>query len=598
MDELQHPIATVEGGTELDALHEQLDRWKALFWQRAAGRRPHVLILGAGYAGLTCALGLRDLDAEVTLLNRHDYHHLTTMMHEPAVGRRAFSEVTVDLPGLLAEGEIRLLRGEVSSIDLRAQSVEVEQAGETQALDYDFLVVALGSVPRFFDIPGLEEHALTLHNWSEAKRIHLRVEESLIDYKDHPEDDWRAHVVVGGAGLTGVELAGELADWCASVAREYGIPPEKLRVTLVDGSPTVLSSCQDCQDRVIPLATKILESKGVEIVTGVHVDAIEPHCVRLNDGRALDAGLIVWTGGVQGAPVIEQSGLAVNRQGRARVNEFLQAEGHPEVFVLGDSAAATDQNGGLLPPMAQLAAMQGPKVAANFHRLLNAEPMQPCYPRRMGVFLSLGQRDALGVIENRYHFKGAPARIIKNMIGYGYLTSLGGLRLAWAKLNKKDKPIKARPAPRREPRRTPAERLGLSALAGLIGTGVMTALSAMAGSLGVPMDAPGMLAGMFELPLAAGWMMHALVGVLLAWLYAFGFDRALPGTPAARGALYGVLPFLGAQLAMLPLAGGGVFASNMGEIAPLVVAGSLMGHLVYGATVGWAYARALSKRFA
>ncbi|HEY5596303.1 MAG TPA: NAD(P)/FAD-dependent oxidoreductase [Candidatus Bipolaricaulota bacterium] len=423
-------IRVCEGKTQ--KLRQRLERWQAMFWNRTS-LEPRILILGAGYAGLTCALGLKKPRAHVTLINRNDYHYLTTLLHEPAVGRRDFHEVTVDLPQLLEGSPIQFLRREVLGIDLEGQTVTVSQQGQEETLAYDFLVIALGSQPEFYDVPGLAEHALTLSNWSEARRVHLRVEEALINYKDHPEEPWRAHIVIGGAGLTGVELAGEMADWCHRAAREYGIPDGVLRITLLDGGPSVLASCKECQDRIIPLTTQLLERKGIRIVTGAHVKAIEDHCLLLGDDRTLEAGLILWTGGVRGHRLIEGSGLAVNRQKRALVNEYLQAQGHPEVFVVGDSAAATMANGVVLPPTAQLAIQQGPMVARNFCKLLSCQPLTSCEPQRLGIFISVGEKDALGVVQNRYHFSGWAARTIKNAIGYRYLISLGGWKLLWSK---------------------------------------------------------------------------------------------------------------------------------------------------------------------
>lgn len=571
-----------------EALLHRFQRLQQLYWRRP-GHRPRILVLGAGYAGLTCALGLQGVDAEVTLVNPNDHHHLTTLLHEPAVGRRDFHEATVDLPGLLAGTGIRLHRGSAVALDLEAQTVTVETAQHAQALGYDFLVVALGSQPEFHAIPGLGKHALTLGSWSEAARLHLRVEEALIGFKEHPEQAWRAQIVVGGAGLTGVELAGELADWCRTVAPAYGVSPKHLKITLVDGAPTVLAACAECQDKVIPLATRILKRKGISIVTGARVQAIEPHQVVLTDGRALEAGLIVWTGGVRGHALLERAGLALGRQKRAAVNEFLQAEGHPEVFVLGDSAAASDGRGHTLPPTAQIAVHQGPLVAENFRRLLGGQPLQSCAPKRMGVFLSLGRRDALGVIQNKIHLSGWAARTVKNAIAYRYLALLGGPRLVWNKWHGRRVPVRAAP-PRRPGQPRWWQRLGAATGAGLLGTAAMTALGAMATSFGLEMNAAAMLSGAVGIPLWAGWLAHAGIGVGLAWLYALGFARALSGPAFAKGALFGLLPFLLAQLGVMPMVGAGVFASQMGQAAPMLVLGSLMGHLVYGGVVGWGVA--------
>jgi len=571
---------------ELQALRSRLARMESLFWNRPVPAR--IVVLGAGYAGLTCDLGLRGLAAEVTLVNRNDYHYLTTLLHEPAVGRRDFSEVTVDLPSLLEGSEVRLLKAETTAIDLERQTVTVAVGEEARELPYDFLVVALGSQPEFYHIPGLEQHALTLSSWSEAKRLHLRVEESLINFKDHPDEPWRAHIVVGGAGLTGVELAGELADWCHRVSKKYGLTQDHLRITLVDGSPSVLAACGECQDRIIPLATELLKRKGIDIINGVRVQAIEPHRVVLNNGQALEAGLIVWTGGVRGHELLEQSGLALQRQKRAVVNEYLQARDHPEVFVIGDSAAATVDGGATLPPTAQVAIHQGPMVAENFHRLFSCQTLQACEPKMMGIFLSLGHKDALGVVQNKYHFSGWMARTIKNAIGYRYLAGLGGWKLVWAKLRKATVAVRALPPKHHDVQISLWQRAQTATVAGLLGTAALTALSTLSAALsGMGMDVPAMLSGFLKLPLSVGWLVHVAIGVMLAWTYALLFCRTLPGRGAARGALFGLLPFITAETVVLPMMGAGLFSTNMGGAALPAVGLSLLSHLLYGAVVGW-----------
>jgi|GEM_PF-251160 len=571
------------------ALQQRFNRLQDLFWQRSA-HKPRILVLGAGYAGVTCVLGLQNLDAKVTLINQNDYHYLTTLLHEPAVGRRDFHEVTVDLPGLLQNTDIAFRTGSVTAIDVEAQTVTLVFSEETDTLDYDFLVVALGSKPEFYRIPGLEENALTLNNWSEAARLHLRVEEALIDFKEHPNELWRTHIVIGGAGLTGVEVAGELADWCKTLTKSYGISSKQLKISLVDGSSTVLAACQDCQDRVIPLATKILQRKGIQIHTGVHVQAIEPHRVVLSDGQVLEAGLIIWTGGVRGNPLLEAAGFALGRQKRALVNDYLQAKDHPEIFVVGDSAAATDARGNVLPPTAQAAIQQGPMVADNFQRLFSRKPMRSCVPRKMGVLLSLGEKDALGVIENKYHFSGWVARTMKNAIAYQYLASLGGLRLAWTKLLKQDKPVPAIAAKQLDTHVPWWTRLGIATAAGLLGTTAMTTMGAVAASFGLVMDPPAILGGFFNLPLWAGWAMHGGIGVMLAWFYVFFFANRLDGPAFAQGAIYGFLPFLAAQTIVMPLMGAGLFSSALGALAPMTVLGSWVGHSIYGGVTAWVYA--------
>jgi len=579
--------------SDLQLIEARLERLQKLYW-RPQHHRPKIVIIGAGYAGLTCAIGLQKIDADVILVNQNDFHHLTTLLHEPAVGRRDFSQITVDLPSLLRETVIDLKVGEATKLDLENQSVTINAASGEEEIDYDFLVIALGSKPAFYNIPGLEENAWTLNNWQEAARLHLRVEETLLQYKEHPEEKWRTRIIIGGAGLTGVELAGELADAYKKLSKDYGIKREDLNVTIVNSGPTVLSNCEPCQDRVIPLATQILERKGVELVNNARVQSIEPNKVVLNDGRELEAGLIIWTGGVNGHPLLEQTGLPLNRQKRAFVNEFLQTEKYPEVFVVGDSAAAMNEGGETLPPTAQVAIWQGPIVADNFHRLLEGQPMRSSMPKQVGLALSLGHKDALAVVKNKYNLSGWAARLLKNIIGYKYLAQLGGLKLVWAKMRRQDTATPAIIPPRHIPKRPLSQRLGVATLAGLLGTAAFSTLGSLTSSLGWPLDTPKMLSDFLQTPLAIGWLVHGTIGTLLAWFYVFVFDKRWGGTSLMRGLFYGLIAFLAAQMIVLPIMGAGVFSSAMGAAAPALVLGSFLGHWLYAASASWIYERGIA----
>lgn len=579
--------------TEQKNLEQRFKRLQKLYWNRNS-HRPHIVIVGAGYAGLTCAIGLQKIDADVTLINHNDFHYLTTLLHEPAVGRRDFSQITVDLPSLLRETVIDLKVGEVTHIDLEKQSLCLEAAESTDTIDYDYLVIAVGSKPAFYNIPGLQENAWTLNNWHEAARLHLKVEETLLEYRDKPHETWRTRILIGGAGLTGVELAGELADAYHKLSREYGIKRDELQVTIVNSGPTVLSNCEMCKDRVIPLATRILERKGVDLINNARVQAIEPNCVMLDDGRKLEAGLIIWTGGVEGHPLLEQSGLELNGQKRAIVNEFLQVEGHPEVFVVGDSAAATNMDGETLPPTAQVAIRQGPIVAENFHRVLEGQPMKSSRPRQVGLALTLGHKDALAVVDNKYNLSGWPARLLKNFIGYRYLAQLGGLRLVWSKMRRRNEATPAIIPPRHIPKRPLSQRLAIATFAGLMGTAAFSTLGAIASSLGWPLDTPKMLSDFLNAPLAVGWLVHGTIGTLLAWIYVFVFDKRWGGSFLIRGLFYGLIAFFTAQIIVMPIMGVGIFSSRMGSSAPALVIGSFLGHWLYAASASWIYERGIA----
>ncbi|MFQ5795629.1 MAG: NAD(P)/FAD-dependent oxidoreductase [Candidatus Bipolaricaulia bacterium] len=402
--------------------------------------KPQILILGGGYAGVTAAIRLRRLvtsgKAQITLVNNHNYHYLTTLLHHPTIWNTALEEVSVYLPRLLSP-QIGVLRGIVQTIDPQAHQVEVKTRGETKALTYDALIIALGWEPQFYEIEGLQEHALVLHDLSSAHLIHSRIELAMVAYDENPDQHWCTHILIGGGGFTGVELAGEMVDWRPRLAKTFDLDPKEIHITVVEGAETILPGFDPL---LIKQATNTLTRKGVELITGALISRVESHCVVLGNDQRLEAGVIIWAGGVRGHHLVEQSGFAVNRQGRAYVNELLQARDHPDVYIIGDCSLFVDDQGRPLPSTAQIAFQQGYWAARNLSRQLADRAPEPFRPKRLGTFLSLGHKDALGVLNLGgfgLHFSGWAARTLKNLIGYRYLWGLGGPRLMMRKMLKR-----------------------------------------------------------------------------------------------------------------------------------------------------------------
>ncbi len=418
--------------TELERLSARFRRWAA----RNPGIYPHIVILGAGYAGVTTAVNLKEIagrSAQVTVVNRNRYHYLTTLLHQSAVETSNYREIAIDLPTLLGP-RISLIEGEVRKIDPKRQCVHVAVAGEARELEYDYLVVALGFEPQFYGIPGVAEHALTLKDLTEARLIKNHIERQLIAYTQNPQEPWRTHIVIGGGAFTGVELAGELADMRAQWARGFHLKPDHIKITLIEGAPTILAACEE---RVVQYATAILQEKGVRLITGRRISAVESRCVQLDDGQRLETGTFIWTGGIRGHHLVEASGFAVNRQGRAIIDSAMRARDFPNVYIIGDASLALDPRGQPLPPTAQVAVLQGETTANNLRRLLQGQPPHGCHPEIIGTFVSLGKKDAFGVIQNRYYFRGWAARLLKKLAAYHYLYRIGGLSVVashWGQL--------------------------------------------------------------------------------------------------------------------------------------------------------------------
>ena len=390
--------------------------------------KKHIVILGGGYAGVTAAVGLQSIEADVTLVNNHSYHHLTTLLHQPVVGRREYRDLSLPLRDILPK-PVQFQRGRVVKIIPAENKVEIRAREGLQLLTYDILVTALGWQPQFFDIPGLRQYGLTLDSLNASRLVHDRIEESLIAFDDNPEEKWRTSIIVAGGGLSGVELMGELADSRDQLARDFDLHPEDIKLYLIEGSHGLLYGLDPW---LAEQADLYFKEKQVTCLANKRIAEGLPDGVVLSDGTRIKAGVVIWTGGVRGNKLVEESGLDVNSEGRAVVNEFLQPMGYDNIFVLGDCAAATGKDGKTLPPTAQLAAQQGDWMALSLYSLVKGSKIKPYSPEMEGILLSIGRSHALGVVRER-HVSGRMAGILKDFIAYRYIYKIGGFTLVLKK---------------------------------------------------------------------------------------------------------------------------------------------------------------------
>ncbi|MFF2886094.1 NAD(P)/FAD-dependent oxidoreductase [Paenibacillus sp. NPDC057967] len=383
-----------------------------------------IVILGGGYAGLLCALTVRkfvyDNEAVVTLINRTSTHQLITELHRLAAGNLPEQAVALSLTKLLKGKRVQLVTEEVTGIDNEQR--EVRTSGGDYS--YDYLVIAMGSQTAYYDIPGLEKHSLPLKSIHEANRINAHVRESLMRFKKsrHQAD---ATIVVGGGGLSGIEMIGELADmlpkWCA----DYQLQREEVELYGIEASPSILPGFPA---ELASRAKSSLERRGVQFIVGVPIAAYDYPVVLLKDGQSIPTHTLIWTGGVQGNPIVAASNLETLR-GRAIVNACLQSESHKDVFVAGDSAICYQDNGLPLPPSAQLAWQMGEAVGYNLYAIMNGMPLQPFKPVIYGKLASLGRKDAVAALgKNDRPLKGLPASLMKEASKAKYLTHIRGLQ--------------------------------------------------------------------------------------------------------------------------------------------------------------------------
>ncbi|NOU92446.1 pyridine nucleotide-disulfide oxidoreductase [Paenibacillus sp. LMG 31456] len=383
-----------------------------------------ILILGGGYGGLLSALSARANltveEATITVINRVGSHQIITELHRLAAGNVDEKAVALPLEKLLKGKNIDLKVGTVENIDVEGHKVLL---ADGRTFGYDTLVLALGSETNYFGIPGLQENSFTLKSVIDANRIYKHVEERISQYSK-TKNKADATFVIGGGGLTGVELVGELADELPAICRKNGVDFADVSLYLVEAMPSILPIFSA---DLIERATTSLEKRGVEFLTGLAITEVNGPTVSLKDGRTIDTSTLVWTGGVQGSTLVANCGIEVNR-GRATVNEFMQSVSHPDVFLAGDCAVVFGAEGRPYPPTAQLAWQMGELTGANIAANYKGSQMEGFNPVFSGTLASLGRKDGIGSVGGSgIELKGMPASLMKKASNARYLSHINGL---------------------------------------------------------------------------------------------------------------------------------------------------------------------------
>jgi NADH dehydrogenase len=387
-----------------------------------------IVVAGAGYAGLHVALRMtaklrRHAEMELTLVDRHDYHQALTELPRVAGGTRAADAVRIPLQDVL-ETRVRFIQTEINGFDLAGRQL-LTGAG---TIGWSRLVLALGSRPNDFAIPGLAERTLSLYSASDAERVWAAVNKALTAAAaaTGPEQQRRlATVVVGGGGATGVELAGELAEALPKVAGGHGLAPGRPAVQLVEAGPTILAGSSP---QLIGKATRILSDLGVQVRTNATIAAATEEGFRLTDGQLVEGGVFVWAGGLKAPQLVADSGLPTGHNGRVKVDQYLRVLDRPDIYVAGDLASVVDpRTGHVLPPLAQVALEEGETVARNLNAELNGLPLEAFTFHDKGFVVSVGPRRAVADIVG-ITTGGHLAHLLKDAIEWEYRQSVQHLR--------------------------------------------------------------------------------------------------------------------------------------------------------------------------
>ena len=369
-----------------------------------ADRSKRILILGGGFGGLYTALELekslaQDSSLEITLVNRENFFLFTPMLHEIAASDLDFTHIVNPLRQLLRK--VAFFHGEVQAIDLQSQRVRVVHGPERHPheIDYDYLVIALGSTTNFYGRPGLQDRAVTMKSLGDA--IHLR--NQLIDLLEEADFECAIgarhellSVVVAGGGFAGVETVAAVNDFLRGALRSYPHLAENLiRLVLVHPGQVVLP---ELGPELGLYAQEKLARRGVEIRVKTKVERISERGVELDDGTTIEAKTVVWTAGTSPSPILEALPCA-KEHGRLIVNQFLEVPGFEGVWALGDCVFALDSRTGKpYPPTAQHAIREGKIVGKNIMATIRGGKKKTFEFSTIGLLAAIGRRTGVANI--------------------------------------------------------------------------------------------------------------------------------------------------------------------------------------------------------
>lgn len=395
-----------------------------------------IVLLGGGYGGVLTAKKLaktfkNNKDVEITLIDRNPYHTLLTELHEVAANRAPEDSIKIDLKKIFAGLKVDVVLDEISNIDFKGKKLKSDKA--TYA--YDYLVIGTGSKPTFFGIPGAEENTFSFWSYDDAVALKRQIRDMFtLAAKEKNAAVRRSMLtfVVVGAGFTGVELIGEMAEYRKELCEEFYIDPSEVRLIVADMAPKVLPILPE---KLIQKAESYLRKMNVEIVTNAKITEVGKSSVALGEKNVVDAHTVIWTAGVEGSDIV--GSLDVKQEGRKRIvtNENLESVDHKNVYVVGDNIFFIPEGETRpVPQMVENAEQAAPVIAANITADIKGTAKKAYKPGFHGTMVSIGSRYGVanvGLPGKFFMLTGFMAMLSKHFINMFYLSQVVGFNKVW-----------------------------------------------------------------------------------------------------------------------------------------------------------------------
>lgn len=390
--------------------------------------KPKIVVLGAGYAGLMTTRRLTQKlgpeEAEIVLVNKHNYHYETTWLHEVAAGTRNQNQARTMISDVVNPNRVSLIYDDVVEVKKDDNRVVLKNSDIT----YDYLVISLGFETNTFGIKGMEKNAFSITDINSSRMIREHIEYQFAKYSTAAKkNDDDLTILVGGGGFTGIEFVGELAEKVPELCKKYDIDRSKARIINVEAAPRILPGFNE---DLVAYAKKSLQDRGIEIREGAKISECKKNSFVIGDeGEEIKAGTIVWTGGVTGSSVLTKSGFEITK-GKVTVESDLRAPEEDNIFVIGDCAWVMNKaEGRPFPPTAQAAIQHAETCSTNLQALLRNGMLEEFVFDDKGTVASLGSKDAMGTVFGDHLLYGKQASAMKKVIDNRSLFLLGGPKL-------------------------------------------------------------------------------------------------------------------------------------------------------------------------
>jgi NADH dehydrogenase len=353
----------------------------------ASSNRPRVVILGAGFGGLTAAKALSK-GADVTVVDRHNFQTFLPLLYQVATAGLAADHVAHPVRGALRKSGVKFRMGSPISVDHKNKSVKLDSS---EVLEFDHLVVALGSATADFGVAGVNEHALGMKSVHEAIGIRAEVMRRFEDLCRF-EDQTRLSLSVVGGGPTGVEMAGALAELKRGpLKNDEANAAEHIDIYLIEAGPRILPMFSE---KLSARAKKDLEKLGVKVLLNTAVQEVKPRQILIKDGSVIPSEVTIWAAGVKGEPTGGLLNLPLEGT-RISVAQSLQVNHYPHIWAIGDISSAKGADGGFLPMVAPVAMQQGRWVAKQIMRAAHGQALQDFKYLDKGSMATIGRHKAV-----------------------------------------------------------------------------------------------------------------------------------------------------------------------------------------------------------